>query len=113
MPKTTPQRIVFTCLGVLLMATTMAIYNKYLVYGAFSVELFKQVAIAFCQKAPLAFMMLMSVHIASEKMICWINTDENIISFHFVEGFVRREFPSKSEMISFCFNAVNRGYKLL
>ena len=57
MPKTTPQRIVFTCLGVLLMATTMATYNKYLIYGAFSVELFKQVVIAFCQKAPLAFIL--------------------------------------------------------
>lgn len=40
-----------------MMATTMATYNKYLVYGAFSAELFRQVAIAFCQKAPLAFVM--------------------------------------------------------
>lgn len=55
MPKTTFQRVVYTCIGVLLMATTMATYNKYLVYGAFSVELFRQVAIAFCQKAPVAF----------------------------------------------------------
>ncbi len=57
MPKTTFQRVVFTSLGVLLMATTMATYNKYLVYGEFSVELFKQVAIAFCQKAPLAWIL--------------------------------------------------------
>ena len=57
MPKTTFQRVVFTCLGVLLMATTMATYNKYLVYGEFSVELFKQVGIAFCQKAPVAFLL--------------------------------------------------------
>lgn len=57
MPKTTFQRAVFTCLGVLLMATTMATYNKYLVYGEFSVELFKQVGIAFCQKAPVAFLL--------------------------------------------------------
>ena len=53
----TNKRIVFTLLGVLLMATTMATFNKYLVYGAFSVELFKQVGIAFCQKAPLAFIL--------------------------------------------------------
>lgn len=57
MPKTTFQRVVFTSLGVLLMATTMATYNKYLVYGEFSLELFKQVAIAFCQKAPLAWLL--------------------------------------------------------
>lgn len=57
MPKTTFQRVVFTSLGVLLMATTMATYNKYLVYGEFSIEFFKQVAIAFCQKAPLAWLL--------------------------------------------------------
>lgn len=56
-PKTLPQRIVFTALGVLLMATTMATYNKYLVYGAFSVNLFQQVGIAFLQKAPVAFLL--------------------------------------------------------
>ncbi|MBE7017268.1 MAG: hypothetical protein E7420_03830 [Ruminococcaceae bacterium] len=57
MPKTTFQRVVFTCLGVLLMATTMATYNKYLVYGEFSLELFRQVGIAFLQKAPVAFLL--------------------------------------------------------
>ena len=56
-PKTLPQRIVFTALGVLLMATTMATYNQYLVYGAFSVNLFQQVGIAFLQKAPVAFLL--------------------------------------------------------
>ena len=56
-PKTVPQRIVFTALGVLLMATTMATYNKYLVYGEFSVNLFQQVGIAFLQKAPVAFLL--------------------------------------------------------
>lgn len=55
----------------------------------------------------------MSVQAVSEKTMCWINIDENIISFHFVEGFTRQKFISKSEMISFCFNAVNRGYRLL
>ncbi len=57
MPKTTFQRVVFTFFGVLLMATTMATYNKYIVYGEFSVELFRQVGIAFLQKAPVAFLL--------------------------------------------------------
>ena len=57
MPKTTFQRVIFTITGVILMATTMATYNKYLIYGAFSAELFRQVAIAFCQKAPVAFIL--------------------------------------------------------
>lgn len=57
MPKTTFQRVVFTVIGVILMATTMATYNKYLVMKEFSPELFRQVAIAFCQKAPFAFIL--------------------------------------------------------
>lgn len=57
MPKTVSQRIVFTFFGVLLMATTMATFNKYLVYGEFSPFLFRQVAVSFCQKAPLAFVL--------------------------------------------------------
>jgi hypothetical protein len=57
MPKTLKERIVFTCFGVLFMATTMAAFNKYLIYGGFSMEMFRQVAIAFCQKAPLAFIL--------------------------------------------------------
>jgi len=57
MPKNTFQRVVFTVIGVILMATTMATYNKYLVMKEFSPELFRQVAIAFCQKAPFAFIL--------------------------------------------------------
>lgn len=57
--------------------------------------------------------MLVLVQVVSEKTICWINTDKNTISFHFVEGFIRQEFTSKSKMMSFCFNAVNMGYSLL
>ena len=57
MPKTTFQRVIFTITGVILMATTMATYNKYLVFREFSPELFRQVAVAFCQKAPVAFVL--------------------------------------------------------
>ena len=47
MPKTKFQRVIFTCIGVFFMATTMAIFNKYLVMGRFSGELFRQVVISF------------------------------------------------------------------
>lgn len=57
MPRTTFQRVIFTITGVLLMATTMATFNKYLIMKEFSPELFRQVGIAFCQKAPFAFIM--------------------------------------------------------
>lgn len=57
MPKTTFQRAVYTFIGMLLMASTMATFNKYLVYGEFSPELFRQVGIAVLQKGPLAFLL--------------------------------------------------------
>lgn len=56
-PKSAKERIIFTTLGVLLMATTMATFNKRLVFGSFSMELFKQVAVAFCWAAPVAFLL--------------------------------------------------------
>lgn len=55
MPKTKIQRLVFTGTGVLLMATTMALFNKYLVLGQFSRELLRQVGLSFLEKAPVAF----------------------------------------------------------
>ena len=90
-PKTTGQRLVFTCLGVLLMATTMATYNKYLVYGAFSAELFKQVGIAFCQKAPLAF----------------------ILQFFFVQKFAGKQaakYPTDNLVVYYC---IRTGFTVL
>ena len=57
MPKTKFQLVIITCIGVFFMATTMAIFNKYLVMGRFSGELFRQVGISFLEKAPLAFVL--------------------------------------------------------
>ncbi len=91
MPKTTFQRIVFTFIGVLLMATTMATYNKYLVYGEFSHFLFSQVAISFCQKAPLAF----------------------ILQFFFVQKFAGRQaakYPTDNRLIYQC---IRTGFTVL
>ena len=49
---------------------------------------------------------------ASQEAVCWINTDKGIISFHFIEGFAEKQFPSRKEMISFCYHAVNSGYRI-
>ena len=63
MPKTTFQRVVYTILGVLFSATAFAVFNKYLVYEnstyiqVWSLAFWKEVLIAFCQKAPLAFIL--------------------------------------------------------
>ena len=91
MPRTTFQRIVFTFFGVLLMATTMATFNKYLVYGEFSPFLFRQVAIAFCQKAPVAF----------------------ILQFFFVQKFAGRQaakYPTDNKILYQC---IRTGFTVL
>ena len=49
---------------------------------------------------------------ALKDAVCWINTDECIISFHFIEGFTEMQFSSRQEMISFCYHAINGGYKV-
>jgi uncharacterized membrane protein len=91
MPKTTTERLIFTFTGVLLMATTMAKFNKYLVYGSFSKNLFLQVAIAFGQKAPLAF----------------------ILQFFFVQKFAGKQaakYPTDNKMLYQC---IRTGFTVL
>ena len=81
----------YTCLGVLLMATTMALYNKYLVYGTFSREVFRQTAIAFCQKAPIAF----------------------VLQFFFVQKFVGKQcakYPTDNKLVYY---AIRTGFTVL
>jgi hypothetical protein len=85
------KRIVFTLIGVLLMATTMATFNKYLVYGAFSVNLFKQVGIAFCQKAPVAF----------------------ILQFFFVQKWVAKQVAKHPTDNDIVYRAIRVGYTVL
>ncbi|MDR1824676.1 MAG: DUF2798 domain-containing protein [Bifidobacteriaceae bacterium] len=54
-PRTAGQRLVFTTIGVLLMVTVMALFNKAVEHGGLSWELFKQWPKAFVLRAPLAF----------------------------------------------------------
>lgn len=73
------------------MATTMATYNKYLVYGEFSPELFWQVLIAFVQKAPVAF----------------------LLQFFFVQKFVSKQaakYPTENKILYQC---IRTGFTVL
>lgn len=91
MPKTTSQRVLYTCIGVLLMATTMALFNKYLIYGTFSRELFCQVGIAFMQKAIPAF----------------------LLQFFFVQEFAGRQaakYPTDNKILYQC---IRTGFTVL
>lgn len=44
--------------------------------------------------------------------VCWINEREKILSFHFEEGYVRKEFYSKEEFRTFIVSAASGGYKV-
>lgn len=91
MPKTTFQRAVFTFTGMLLMATTMATFNKFLVYGEFSPELFRQVGVALLQKGPLAF----------------------VLQFFFVQKFVAKQaakYPTDNQIV---YSAIRVGFTVM
>ncbi|MBO5975799.1 MAG: hypothetical protein J6P94_01295 [Oscillospiraceae bacterium] len=111
MPKTTFQRVIFTCLGVLLMATTMATYNKYLVYGEFSLELFRQVGIAFLQKAPVAFLLqFFVVQKFAGKQAAKYPTDNKILYQCIRTGFTVRLMCPIMCLYSNIINMINFGW---
>jgi hypothetical protein len=83
MPKTRTDELIFTIIGVVLMAFTMTAFNKYLVYGTYSRELFLQIGIGFCQRAPLAF----------------------VLQFFFVQKFVAKQaekYPTDNAILYRC-----------
>lgn len=38
---------------------------------------------------------------AKEQFVCWINEEKKILSFHFEEGYVRKEFDSRTDFETF------------
>lgn len=91
MPKTTFQRVIFTFTGMLLMATTMATFNKFLVYGEFSLDLFRQVGVALLQKGPLAF----------------------VLQFFFVQKFAAKQaarYPTDNQIL---YSAIRVGFTVM
>ena len=47
-----------------------------------------------------------------EVFVCWIDEDKKILSFHFVEGFERKEFETKTEFHEFMMLSVSRGLRV-
>ena len=45
-----------------------------------------------------------------EKYCCWLNTDELILSFHPVVGFLLKEFASSEELLDYVFMSVEREH---
>ncbi len=87
MPKTLSQRIVFTTTGVILMAFTMALFNKSLIYG-FTPAVFKEALIGFAQKAPLAWILqFFLVQKFAGKMTAKYPTDNKLLYYCIRTGF--------------------------
>ena len=47
-----------------------------------------------------------------EVFVCWLDEDNKILSFHFVEGFERIEFNKKSDFQDFMMLSVSRGFRV-
>lgn len=45
------------------------------------------------------------------KYVCWISDQDQILSFHYEDGYIRKEFATKEEFKSFIL-AVSRMYKI-
>jgi len=54
-PRGVRERLVFTTVGVILMVTTMSLFNKALEHGGLTWDVFRQVPQAFLLRAPLAY----------------------------------------------------------
>lgn len=44
--------------------------------------------------------------------VCWIDEDNKILSFHFEEGFERKEFKTKPDFQDFMMLSVSRGFRV-
>jgi hypothetical protein len=88
MPKTTAQRLFFTLTGVFFMVIVMAVYNKSLVAGAFTWDILRQLPSAFCQRAPLAFILqFFVVQKFAGKMTAKYPTDNKMLYYAIRTGF--------------------------
>lgn len=47
-----------------------------------------------------------------EVFVCWINEDEKILSFHYEEGFIKKEFESRPEFQDYMMFSVSCGFRV-
>lgn len=48
----------------------------------------------------------------TERFVCWLNEKEKIMSFHYEEGYTRKEFKSKPEFQEFIMFTVSCGFRV-
>lgn len=44
--------------------------------------------------------------------ICWLDKENEVISFHEESGWERKKFNSKTDMMDFCCVLISMGYKV-
>ena len=48
----------------------------------------------------------------TEKFVCWINEEDKIMSFHYEDEYIRKEFENKEDFRQFIGLTVSIGYKV-
>lgn len=48
----------------------------------------------------------------TDKFVCWISEKEKILSFHYEDGYKRKEFKLKADFQQFIILLVSCGYKV-
>lgn len=48
----------------------------------------------------------------TEHFVCWLNEEERILSFHFEEGYIRKDFCSRNEFHEFIVFTASCGYRV-
>ena len=48
----------------------------------------------------------------AERFVCWINEQDKILSFHYEDGYARKEFKDKEDFRQYIILTVSGGYKV-
>lgn len=48
----------------------------------------------------------------TEKLICWLNEKEKILSFHYEDGYEKKEFQSHLDYKMYLLYAASNGYRI-
>lgn len=47
-----------------------------------------------------------------EKVCCWLDKENSVVSFHQEDGFEKKRFSSQKDMMDFCCVLISMGYRV-
>lgn len=47
-----------------------------------------------------------------DEVRCWLDKENNVVSFHQVGGFEEKKFASQKDMMDFCCVLISMGYRI-